>query len=103
MGDDIRYWIASDLAATKFRHNADNLLSTTKKHVKKYPEDLSRTVCPVHKILKESIRQQDQPHKGIYLKWSMNNNMMERLNGTIRDQEKMSRGFGQCTRQCLTA
>ena len=30
MGDDTRYWLASDMAHTKFQHNADNLLELTK-------------------------------------------------------------------------
>ena len=37
MDDDTRYWLASDMAHTKFQHNADNLLELTKEKIGKNP------------------------------------------------------------------
>jgi len=37
MDDDTRYWLASDMADTKFQHNADNLLKLTKEVIGKNP------------------------------------------------------------------
>ena len=39
MNDDTRYWLASDMAETKFQHNADNLLSMTKLQAGKSPRN----------------------------------------------------------------
>ena len=37
MDDDARYWLASDMAHTKFQHNADTLLEKTKFKIGKSP------------------------------------------------------------------
>ena len=37
MDDDTRYWLASDMAHTKFQHNADSLLELTKAKIGKVP------------------------------------------------------------------
>ncbi len=37
MDDDSRYWLASDMAETKFQHNADKLLELTKEKIGKSP------------------------------------------------------------------
>ena len=37
MDDDTRYWLASEMAHTKFQHNADTLLQLTKKKIGKSP------------------------------------------------------------------
>ncbi len=39
MDDDTRYLLTSDMAATKFRHNADSLSSMTKKQAGKSPRN----------------------------------------------------------------
>ena len=40
MDDDSRYWLASDMAETKFQHNADRLLELTKEKIGKSPSSL---------------------------------------------------------------
>jgi transposase-like protein len=45
MDDDTRYWLASDLADTKFQHNADNLLELTKKTIGKNPTQFITVYC----------------------------------------------------------
>ena len=37
MDDDTRYWLANDMAETKFQHNADKLLQLTKKKNRQIP------------------------------------------------------------------
>ena len=108
MDDDTRYWIAADLADNKFRHNADDLLRTTKDHTGKAPTVFitdklaayQKAACKIfgkgtyHKcdagIRSKRIGPSGKPCGGNY---HPSNNKMERLNGTIRDREKTFRGL----------
>jgi len=94
MDDDTRYWLASDMADTKFQHNADNLLKITKKVIDKNPHRFITDGLPAYQKSSKRIFGKRTLHtRHIHLKGDMNNNKMERLNGEIRDREKVFRGL----------
>ena len=94
MDDDSRFWLASDMATTKFQHNADNLLELTKKQAGKNPKNFITDGLPAYMKSSKKVFGKDTNHvRHIHLKGDMNNNKMERINGTIRDREKVFRGL----------
>lgn len=94
MDDDTRYWLASDLADTKFQHNADKLLELTKKAIGKTPKQFITDGLPAYqKSSKRIFGKKTQHTRHIHIQKDMNNNKMERLNGEIRDREKVFRGL----------
>ena len=97
MDDDTRYWLASDLADNKFQHNADSLLDMTKKQAGKAPRNFITDGLPAYaKSSKKVFGKKTNHVKHIHLAGKRdndNNNKMERLNGEIRDREKVFRGL----------
>ena len=94
MDDDTRYWLASDIAETKFQHNADTLLESTKLQAGKTPKNFITDGLPAYmKSSKKVFGKKTNHVRHIHLKGDMNNNKMERLNGEIRDREKVFRGL----------
>lgn len=97
MDDDARYWLASDMAETKFQHNADNLLKLTKEKIGKSPSHFVTDGLPAYHKSSKKIFGKDTNHiKHIHIAGKRdrdNNNKMERLNGEIRDREKVFRGL----------
>ena len=94
MDDDTRYWLASDIAETKFQHNADNLLQLTKLQAGKNPRNfITDGLQAYSKSSKKVFGEKTNHVRHIHLKGDMNNNKMERLNGEIRDREKVFRGL----------
>ena len=94
MDDDTRYWLASDLADTKFQHNADKLLELTKKAIGKNPTQFITDGLPAYRKSSKKVFGKSTHHtRHIHIQKDMNNNKMERLNGEIRDREKVFRGL----------
>ena len=94
MDDDTRYWLASDIADNKFQHNADNLLQLTKLQAGKNPRNFITDGLPAYMKSSKKVFGKDTNHvRHIHLKGDKNNNKMERLNGEIRDREKVFRGL----------
>ena len=94
MDDDTRYWLASDVAETKFQHSADRLLELTKKKIGKSPTHFVTDGLQAYmKSSKKVFGKKTNHVRHIHLKGDMNNNKMERLNGEIRDREKVFRGL----------
>lgn len=94
MDDDTRYWLASDIADTKFQHNADHLLELTKKAIGKNPTQFITDGLPAYKKSSKKVFGKNTVHtRHIHIQKDMNNNKMERLNGEIRDREKVFRGL----------
>ena len=94
MDDDTRYWLASDMADTKFQHNADNLLKLTKKTIGKNPTQFITDGLPAYKKSAKRVFGKMTHHtRHIHLRGDLQNNKMERLNGEIRDREKVFRGL----------
>ena len=94
MDDDTRYWLASDMADNKFHHNTDNLLSMTKLQAGKNPRNFITDGLQAYmKSSKKVFGKKTNHVRHIHLKGDKNNNKMERINGTIRDREKVFRGL----------
>ncbi len=98
MDDETRFLIAQEVADTKNNHDAKNLFRMAKEVAEKKPTKLITDGLPAYReaYLKEfyaleSPRVVHESH--ITLKGDRNNNMMERLNGEIRDREKVMRGL----------
>ncbi len=97
MDDDTRYWIASDMAETKFQHDADSLLELTKVQIGKSPSHFVTDGLPAYMKSSKKIFGKNTHHtRHIHISGKRdrdNNNKMERLNGGIRDREKVFRGL----------
>ena len=109
MDDDTRYWLAGELADSKDKHDADNIFRMTKAHAGgKNPSVLITDKLPAYQKAARKIFGNKTYHKcdaGIRSKrigpsgkvsganFHPSNNKMERLNGTIRDREKVFRGL----------
>ena len=97
MDDDTRYWLTGEMAHTKFQHNADTLLELTKKKIAKSPAHFVTDGLPAYDSSSVKVFGKDTNHiKHIHLAGKRdrdNNNKMERLNGEIRDREKVFRGL----------
>ena len=92
--DQTRYFLAYDMANTKFQHNADRLLELTKNAIGKSPKHFTTDGLPAYRKSSKRVFGKDtQHHAHIHLKGDMNNNKMERFNGTFRDRELAFRGL----------
>ena len=98
MDDETRFLIAQEVAETKNNHDAKNLFRMAREVAEKKPTKLITDGLPAYReaYLKEYFTKQmprtvHESH--ITLKGDRNNNMMERLNGEIRDREKVMRGL----------
>ena len=98
MDDETRYWIAQEVAGSKYKHDARKLFQLAKKVTEKKTVTLITDGLPAyHDAYKKefwTLRNPRTEHiRHIKLKGDMNNNKMERLNGEIRDREKVMRGL----------
>lgn len=94
MDDDSRFWLASDMAHSKDRHDADRLLEDTKAAMGKSPVHFVTDGLPAYmKSCRRVFGPGTDHHRHMHLKRDMNNNKMERLNGTIREREVNFRGL----------
>jgi transposase-like protein len=98
MDDETRFWIAQEVAETKFKHDARQLFQTAKKVTGKKPMTIITDGLPAYNdAYKKEFRTLSKPRtehiRHIKLKGDMNNNKMERLNGEIRQREKTMRGL----------
>ena len=97
MDDDTRYWLASDMADNKFHHNTDNLLELTKRQAGKSPRNFITDGLQAYmKSSKKVFGKKTNHVRHIHIAGKRdrdNNNKMERINGTIRDREKVFRGL----------
>ena len=98
MDDETRYWIAQEVAETKYKHDARKLFQMAKKVTGTKPMTLVTDGLPSYN---DAYKKEFWTLKGprtehirhIKLKGDKNNNKMERLNGEIRDREKVMRGL----------
>jgi putative transposase len=98
MDDETRFWIAQEVAETKFTHNARSLLKMSKALMGKQPTVFITDGLPAyHDAYKKEFWTQKGPRtehvRHITLRGDHNNNKMERMNGEIRDREKTMRGL----------
>jgi putative transposase len=98
MDDETRFWIAQEVADTKFTHNARNLFKQGRKLAGKKPSLLITDGLPAYRDAfdKEyfSLKNPRPKHQyTIRISGDMNNNKVERFNGEVRDREKVMRGL----------
>lgn len=99
MDDETRFWIAQEIADSKFQHDARSLLKMGKEVTGKSPMVFTTDGLPAYNeaFRKEfSRRQAPRPRHIRHITLNgrrHNNNLMERLNGEIRDREKTFRGL----------
>ncbi len=98
MDDETRFWIAQEVADSKYKHDARKLLQMGKKVTGKKPSTFITDGLPAyHDAYKKefwTLRNPRTEHiSAVKLRRNMTNNKMERLNGEIRDREKVMRGL----------
>jgi transposase-like protein len=98
MDDETRYWIAQEVAESKYRHDARKLFQLAMKVTGTKPMTLITDGLPAyHDAYKKefwTLRNPRTKHiRHIKIRGDHNNNKMERLNGEIRDREKVMRGL----------
>ena len=98
MDDETKYWIAQEVANTKFKHDARNLLHEGKNITGRRPNTLITDGLPAYhdafnKEFYSNTCPQPKHINAIKLDGDMNNNTMERANGEVRDREKVMRGL----------
>jgi len=108
MDDETRLLIAYEVADTKDRHDASGLFRKGKEVTQTKPkvlitDGLQSYHDAYQKEFWEIDRQKRTLHvRHIHLQGDMNNNKMERLNGEIRDREKVMRGLKKKDTSILT-
>jgi len=98
MDDETRFWIAQEVAESKYKHDARSLFQLGKKLMGKKPMKIITDGLPAyHDAYKKEFRTLKYPRtehvNAIKLRGNMNNNKMERFNGELRDREKVMRGL----------
>jgi transposase-like protein len=98
MDDETRFWIAQEVAESKDKHDARNLLKISKELMGKKPMTFITDGLPsYHDAYKKEFWTLKNPRtehvRHITLRGDHNNNKMERMNGEIRDREKTMRGL----------
>jgi len=100
MDDETRFWIAQEVAETKHTHDARTLLRVASQIAGKKPSTLiiDGLMSYHDAFLREYWRHElprPQHIRQIRIQGQHNNNKMERLNGEIRDREKVMHGLKQ--------
>lgn len=98
MDDETRYWIAQEVADTKHTHDASRLFRLGKEATGKKPLTIITDGLPAyHDAYKREFYTNYNPKtvhvNHITIKGDHNNNKMERMNGEVRDREKVMRGI----------
>lgn len=98
MDDETRFWIAQEVADSKDRHDARSLLRMAKEATGKQPMTFITDGLPAyHDAYKKEFWTLKGPRtehvQHITLRGDHNNNKMERMNGEVRDREKVLRGL----------
>jgi transposase-like protein len=107
MDDQTRFWIAQQVADTKYTSNVRPLLQKGKELVGKRPNTFTTDGAPnFHDAFNKEFFTINNPRTGhishIRLQGDHNNNKMERLNGEVRDREKVMRGLKKSNTAILT-
>ncbi len=99
MDDETRYWIAQDVAGSKETVDARNLFLRGESAMGKKPKVL---ITDGLKAYRQAVKGTWWTHRletrtrhirHVTIQGDRNNNKMERLNGEIRDREKVTRGL----------
>lgn len=93
MDDETRFWIAQEVAETKDKHDVRTLFSRAKYLMGKQPQTIITDGLATYSRSSMEVFSQAQHTRHIRLQGDMNNNKMERMNGEVRDREKVMRGL----------
>jgi transposase-like protein len=98
LDDETRFWIAQEVAETKYKHDARKLFQMGERLMGKKPLTLITDGLPAyHDAYKSEFWTMQKPRTQhichITIRGDHNNNKMERFNGEIRDREKTMRGL----------
>jgi putative transposase len=97
MDDQTRFLIAQEVAEAKYTHDARHLFQVSREAARKQPKILITDGLPAYHdaFMKEYwTRTNGAQHvRDIHIDGKVHNNKMERLNGEIRDREKVMRGL----------
>jgi transposase-like protein len=99
MDDETRFWIAQEVADSKQKHDARHLFYESMKAGGKVPATLITDGLQSYHVAFKKVyswrRTDKKPEhiREISLKGSIHNNKMERMNGELRDREKVMRGL----------
>jgi len=108
MDDETRFWIAQEVADTKFTHDARHLFQMSREIAGKKPKTLitdglrSYHDAYLKEFWTRKLDTRTQHIQHITLAGEHNNQKMERLNGEIRDREKVMRGLKKSDTPILT-
>ena len=107
MDDETRFWIAQEVADSKYKHDARGLFQKGKEATKTKPKVLITDGLPAYhdafnKEFWENSKLKPIHIRHIALRGNHNNNKMERLNGEFRDREKVVRGLKKSTSPLLS-
>jgi transposase-like protein len=99
MDDETRFWIAQEVAETKFTHDARSLFQMGRQLMGKKPMVLiTDGLHAFHDAYKKEfwaqrLEERTEHIRHVTLRGEHNNNKMERMNGEVRDREKTMRGL----------
>ena len=101
MDNDTKFWIAQEVADSKFKHDAQSLLKMGKTVTKKTPSVFVTDGLPAYRdafkkefASKNFLHKPSKHVKEVHFRNQVaNNNIQERLNGEFRDREKVFRGL----------
>jgi putative transposase len=99
LDDETRFWIAQEVADTKYAHDAQQLFRTARVVAGKKPKTFITDGLHVYQdaYTKEYWTKDTEDRtlhiRNITFQGQHNNNKMERLNGEIRDREKIMRSL----------
>ncbi|MGB6532350.1 MAG: DDE-type integrase/transposase/recombinase [Candidatus Nitrosopolaris sp.] len=107
MDDQTRFWIAQQAADTKYTSNITRLLQNAKEITGKRPNTFITDGAPnFHDAFKKEFLTINNPRtrhiSHIRLQGDHNNNKMKRMNGEVRDREKVMRGLKRKDTTVLT-
>jgi transposase-like protein len=107
MDDETRFWIAAEVANNKERHDATSLFAKSKEVAGKKPLKLiTDGLMSYHTAYMREFWTRKYPRtehvRNISIAGNRNNNKMERMNGEIRDREKVVRGLKKIDTPILT-
>ena len=107
MDDETRFWIAQQVSGTKYIADVRPLFKKAKEIAGKRPNVLISDGAPnYNQAFKDEFFHRRKPRsrhiRHIRMQGDHNNNKMERLNGEVRDREKVMRGLKKANTTVLT-
>ena len=93
MDDETRFWIAQQVSNVKEGANASRLFMEAKRMAGKQPTTLITDALPSYAMASALDFPNTKHIREIAFKGRIHNNKMERMNGEVRDREKVMRGL----------